>query len=182
MRCNEQDATKDKTLRDGTNKTIGWHNEARRRNETSKLLTGLYFADERAFGSRQQDKPDKPLRRLCFRTCSSSAGASCPLPFSALPLPLPLLPCFTAIHHVRESAGGIAVVIFFLLVSVVGLLKDMQIAFFAVAKISADERGDSSWAKRTCALLFRGNVSICIITIGNQLYILSSCFSLPPKQ
>jgi hypothetical protein len=49
-----------------------------------------------------------------------------------------------------------AVIVFFILMSVVGLLEGMQIAFFAVAKIPASERGDSVFAKKTCELLFRG--------------------------
>jgi hypothetical protein len=42
-----------------------------------------------------------------------------------------------------------AVIVFFILMSVVGLLEGMQIAFFAVAKIPASE-GDSVFAKKTC--------------------------------
>jgi hypothetical protein len=34
-------------------------------------------------------------------------------------------------------------------------LEGMQIAFFAVAKIPASERGDSVFAKKTCELLFK---------------------------
>jgi hypothetical protein len=47
-----------------------------------------------------------------------------------------------------------AVIVFFILMSVVGL-EGMQIAFFAVAKIPASER-DSVFAKKTCELLFKG--------------------------
>jgi hypothetical protein len=49
-----------------------------------------------------------------------------------------------------------AVIVFFILMSVIGLLEGMQIAFFAVAKIPASERGDSVFAKKTCELLFKG--------------------------
>jgi hypothetical protein len=41
-----------------------------------------------------------------------------------------------------------AVIVFFILMSVVGLLEGMQIAFFAVAKIPASERGDSVSPRR----------------------------------
>ena len=52
--------------------------------------------------------------------------------------------------------NGVAVVLFFLLMSVVGLLEGMQIAFFAVSKLSSSERGEHPMAMRTCELLFRG--------------------------
>ena len=51
--------------------------------------------------------------------------------------------------------SGLAVVIFFALMAVVGMLEGMQIAFFAVAKLRESERGDKPFAKRTCELLFR---------------------------
>merc|ERR1712018_523381 len=50
----------------------------------------------------------------------------------------------------------VAVILFFLLMSFVGLLEGMQIAFFAVAKLKADERGRAPFAMKTCELLFRG--------------------------
>jgi len=53
--------------------------------------------------------------------------------------------------------NGIAVILFFLLMSVVGLLEGMQIAFFAVSKLSKSERGEHPMAMRTCELLFRGD-------------------------
>jgi hypothetical protein len=72
---------------------------------------------------------------------------------------------------------GVAVVVFFLLMSVVGLLEGMQIAFFAVSRIKADERGESSWSKRTCALLFRGDAhNLSGFMIGRQLCVVSCMF------
>jgi len=46
----------------------------------------------------------------------------------------------------------VATVIFFILMSVVGMLEGMQIAFFAVSKVPASERGNSIWLRRlvTC--------------------------------
>jgi len=70
----------------------------------------------------------------------------------------------------------LAVVLFFLLMSVVGLLEGMQIAFFAVAKIPESERGESVWAKKTCELLFRGEGhNLPGFMIGRQLCVVS-CF------
>ena len=73
--------------------------------------------------------------------------------------------------------SGIAVVLFFLLMCVVGLLEGMQIAFFAVAKVEESERGDSFWAKKTCALLFRGDgFNLSGFMIGRQLCVVSCMF------
>ena len=73
--------------------------------------------------------------------------------------------------------SGIAVVVFFLLMSVVGLLEGMQIAFFAVAKIPKDERGNSMWAKRTCEILFHGDgYNLSGFMIGRQLCVVSCMF------
>merc|ERR1719242_510902 len=51
---------------------------------------------------------------------------------------------------------GFAVVVFFILMSVVGMLEAMQIAFFAVAKLPASERGSSVFALKTSHLLYSG--------------------------
>jgi len=72
--------------------------------------------------------------------------------------------------------GWLAVVLFFLLMSVVGLLEGMQIAFFAVAKIPKEERGSHPFAKKTCELLFRGSgYNLPGFMIGRQLCVVS-CF------
>jgi silicon transporter len=73
--------------------------------------------------------------------------------------------------------AGAAVVVFFILMSVVGLLEGMQIAFFAVAKIPESERGDSVFAKKTCELLFRGKGrNLPGFMIGRQLCVVSCMF------
>jgi hypothetical protein len=60
---------------------------------------------------------------------------------------------------------------------VVGLLEGMQIAFFAVARIPADERGNSTFAKKTCELLFRGRgENLAGFMIGRQLCVVSCMF------
>jgi len=70
----------------------------------------------------------------------------------------------------------VAIILFFSLMSVVGLLEGMQIAFFAVAKIPKSERGDSVWAQKTCELLFQGSGhNLPGFMIGRQLCVVS-CF------
>lgn len=71
----------------------------------------------------------------------------------------------------------LATVIFFFLMSVVGMLEGMQIAFFAVSKIQESERGESVWAKKTCELLFRGEGhNLPGFMIGRQLCVVSCMF------
>jgi len=68
----------------------------------------------------------------------------------------------------------LAVIVFFILMSVVGMLEGMQIAFFAVAKIPAAERGDSVWALRTCNLLYSGEGNnLPGFMVGRQLCVVS---------
>lgn len=71
----------------------------------------------------------------------------------------------------------VAVIVFFILMSVVGMLEGMQIAFFAVAKLPASERGNSMWAMKTCNLLFRGEGNnLPGFMIGRQLCVVSCMF------
>lgn len=71
----------------------------------------------------------------------------------------------------------IAVIIFVILLCIVGMLEGMQIAFFAVAKIPASERGDSIFAKKTCELLFRGEgYNMPAFMVGRQLCVVSCMF------
>ncbi len=68
----------------------------------------------------------------------------------------------------------LAVIVFFILMSVVGMLEGMQIAFFAVAKIPAADRGDSVWALRTCNLLYSGDGNnLPGFMVGRQLCVVS---------
>jgi hypothetical protein len=72
---------------------------------------------------------------------------------------------------------GASVVIFAVLLCVVGMLEGMQIAFFAVAKVTKEERGDSIFAKKTCELLFRGKgKNLAGFMIGRQLCVVSCMF------
>lgn len=71
---------------------------------------------------------------------------------------------------------AVSVILFVVLMSVVGMLEAMQIAFFAVAKLPAAERGNGFFAKKTCNLLFKGNgQNLPGFMIGRQLTVVS-CF------
>lgn len=74
---------------------------------------------------------------------------------------------------------GSAIVVFFILMSIVGMLEGMQIAFFAVAKIPATERGNSTFALKTCNLLFQGDNgknNLPEFMIGRQLFVVTCMF------
>jgi silicon transporter len=72
---------------------------------------------------------------------------------------------------------GVSIVVFFILMSVVGMLEGMQIAFFAVAKLTPEERGSSLFAKKTCDLLFKGEGNnLPGFMIGRQLTVVSCMF------
>jgi len=71
----------------------------------------------------------------------------------------------------------VSFIIFLILMSIVGMLEGMQIAFFATAKLRPDERGSSVFAKKTCALLFKGNGNnLPGFMIGRQLTVVSCMF------
>eukprot|EP00593_Proboscia_inermis_P014195 CAMPEP_0171311430 /NCGR_PEP_ID=MMETSP0816-20121228/21677_1 /TAXON_ID=420281 /ORGANISM="Proboscia inermis, Strain CCAP1064/1" /LENGTH=514 /DNA_ID=CAMNT_0011796207 /DNA_START=31 /DNA_END=1575 /DNA_ORIENTATION=+ len=73
--------------------------------------------------------------------------------------------------------ASVALVIFLILMTIVGMLEGMQIAFFAVAKIPASERGDSYFAKKTCDLLFHGGGNnLPGFMIGRQLSVVTCMF------
>ena len=70
----------------------------------------------------------------------------------------------------------LAVILFFVLMSIVGLLEAMQIAFFAVAKFKKEDRGDHPMAKRTCNLLFKGDGrNLPGFMVGRQMTV-TLCF------
>ena len=71
---------------------------------------------------------------------------------------------------------AVSVILFFLLMSIVGLLEGMQIAFFAVAKMPEAKRGESVFSRKTCDLLFRGKGrNLPGFMIGRQLCVVT-CF------
>ena len=72
---------------------------------------------------------------------------------------------------------GVAVVIFFILMCVVGMLEGMQIAFFAVAKLTPEERGSNWFALKTCDLLYSGEGNnLPGFMVGRQLCVVSCMF------
>jgi hypothetical protein len=67
--------------------------------------------------------------------------------------------------------------IFFVLLVVVGILEAMQIAYFAVSKLTKVEREQSFFAKKTCMLLFDNNArGLAAFMIGRQLSVVSCMF------
>jgi len=70
----------------------------------------------------------------------------------------------------------ISLILFFVLMSCVGLLEGMQIAFFTVAKLPKSERGESSLALRTCHCLFKnGGKNLPGFMCGRQMTV-TLCF------
>jgi hypothetical protein len=74
-----------------------------------------------------------------------------------------------------------AVVIFFALMSLVGLLEATQISYFAVSKLRVEERGSNWFARKTCESLFAGKdgnpgVNLPGYMIGRQLCVVSCMF------
>merc|ERR1711915_807622 len=85
---------------------------------------------------------------------------------------------FTNITTMWEGVPpGVAVVIFFILMCVVGMLEGMQIAFFAVAKITKEERGSNFFALKTCNFLYSGDGNnLPGFMVGRQLCVVSCMF------
>ena len=72
--------------------------------------------------------------------------------------------------------SGVSVILFFVFMSIVGMLEGMQIAFFAVAKLSTEERAEHKWAMKTCDLLFRGTGrNLPGFMVGRQMCV-TMCF------
>jgi len=70
----------------------------------------------------------------------------------------------------------IGLVLFFVLMSAIGLLEGMQIAFFTVAKLPKSERGESPMALRTCECLFKnGGKNLPGFMCGRQMTV-TLCF------
>jgi len=70
----------------------------------------------------------------------------------------------------------VTLVFFFLFMAIVGMLEGMQIAFFAVARMSSEERAKSTWAKKTCNVLFEGDGrNLAGFMIGRQMCV-TLCF------
>merc|ERR1712157_705187 len=70
----------------------------------------------------------------------------------------------------------VSLILFFLFMSIVGLLEGMQIAFFAVTKLTKEEQGKAKFAMMTCDLLFKGwGKNLAGFMIGRQVCV-TLCF------
>ena len=81
--------------------------------------------------------------------------------------------------------AGVSVILLILFMCVIGMLEGMQIAFFAVCKLPANERANRPWAQRTVDMLFKGEgrnlpgfmvgrqmtVTLCFFIVGRILSI-----------
>jgi len=73
--------------------------------------------------------------------------------------------------------GWAGIVLLFGLMSIIGILEGMQIAFFGLAKMPKEERGDSAYVRKTCKLLFRGNgQNLPGFMVGRQLCVVGCYF------
>merc|ERR1712228_857291 len=70
----------------------------------------------------------------------------------------------------------VTVVLFFGFMAIMGMLEGMQIAFFAVAKMTEEERSKSAWAKKTCDVLFANDGrNLPGFMVGRQMCV-TLCF------
>merc|ERR1712228_1069534 len=70
----------------------------------------------------------------------------------------------------------VTVVLFFGFMAIMGMLEGMQIAFFAVAKMTEEERSKSAWAKKTCDVLFANDGrNLPGFMVGRQMCV-TMCF------
>merc|ERR1711897_16186 len=70
----------------------------------------------------------------------------------------------------------VTIILFFFFMSIVGMLEGMQIAFFAVARMTEEERSRSALATRTCDILFFGEArNVPAFMIGRQMRV-TLCF------
>jgi silicon transporter len=71
---------------------------------------------------------------------------------------------------------SVSVILFFVLMCIIGLLEGMQIAFFAVTKLTKAEQGQNPVAMKTCELLFtQGGRNLPAFMIGRQICV-TMCF------
>jgi len=119
------------------------------------------------------EAPKTPIQNLFFFSrCLMSIG------ILAFAFTVTLVALFDGKTTMWESVPpGVAVVIFFLLMGVVGMLEGMQIAFFAVSKLRPEDRGTSKFAMMTCEVLFHGDgFNLSGFMIGRQLCVVSCMF------
>jgi len=135
-------------------------------------LAQIFFAWAAGQPLETTEPPRTPVQQLFFwgRVLVSSAI----LAFS-------FAVTLSALFHGQTTmwAGvpsGVAVVLFFVFMAIVGMLEGMQIAFFAVARMTEEERAKSYWAKRTCDVLFEGDArNLPGFMVGRQMCV-TLCF------
>ena len=72
--------------------------------------------------------------------------------------------------------NGVSVLLFFVFMSIVGMLEGMQIAFFAVTKLPKAEQAEHPMAVKTCELLFRDDgINLPRFMVGRQVCV-TMCF------
>lgn len=73
--------------------------------------------------------------------------------------------------------NSVAVIVFIILVSIIGLLEGMQIAFFNVTHKTDEQRAPNFWSKKTCNLLFdKDGHNLPGFMIGRQMCVVSCMF------
>jgi len=77
----------------------------------------------------------------------------------------------------KNTPGWVSIILFFFLMSIVGCLEGMQIAFFALTKMAKEDRGDNTFVKMTCKLLFRGGgENLPGFMVGRQVCVVTCYF------
>lgn len=70
---------------------------------------------------------------------------------------------------------AVSIIFFFVLMGIVGMLEGMQIAFYAVAKLSREEQDKHPMAMKTCEVLFGKDRNLPSFMIGRQICV-TMCF------
>lgn len=119
-------------------------------------------------------EPPKSLVQIIFfyGRCLLSLG------ILGISLAVTMKAIFTGQTKMWDSVSpGASLAIFFGLLIVVGILEAMQIAYFAISKLTKAEREQSYFAKQTCHLLFKNNArGLAAFMIGRQLSVVSCMF------
>ena len=75
----------------------------------------------------------------------------------------------------QSIPSGICVIFFFLCMYIVGMLEGMQIAFFAVSKLTQSERDFSPMSNYSCNIIYQGN-NLPNFMIGRQIFVTLNFF------
>lgn len=72
---------------------------------------------------------------------------------------------------------SVSIVMLFVLMGIIGVLEGSQIAYFAVVKMTQEERGDGIFMKKSCDILFKNNNhNLAAFLVGRQLCVVSCMF------